>query len=548
MLFNSLEFAVFLPVVLVLHGLAGLVGRRLQNLILLVAGYVFYGSWDTRFLFLVSVSTVLDFCTGLMIGEGRMTRSQRLAASVYIVGAAFAFLVLEPRAVRVGGAALVHVAWSQLLSRTSFGLGALCVIGAVVAVAHLVYPSLASLPEERRRLFFLRCSVIGQLGMLATFKYYDFFIDSAQLLIERMGLDASRLHLHVVLPIGISFYTLQTLSYVIDVYWRRLKPVALLTDFALYVSYFPPLFAGPIERASHLVPRLLGDRRVTREHVSRGLALILFGLFKKIAIADGLAASVASIFDGRASVGWLDVVAGSVAFAFQIYGDFSGYSDIASGCSLLFGIELLENFDLPYFSVNPSEFWRRWHISLSTWLRDYLYIPLGGNRGTVGRTYRNLLITMVLGGLWHGAAWNFLFWGAYHGLLLVVHRMLVGRGARPFEGSLMRRLPRMILFFGFVCYGWLMFRASSLAQVAHLTKVLVTGPFSLHTHMKVPPVGTLVGVPLLLFLEACEFRARAPKRPSRFAVPLEGALAAALLILVLLGASTESRQFIYFQF
>jgi D-alanyl-lipoteichoic acid acyltransferase DltB (MBOAT superfamily) len=384
--------------------------------------------------------------------------------------------------------------------------------------------------------------------MLAVFKYYNFFVDSADALAQRFGTSAAALHLDIVLPIGISFYTFQTLSYVIDVYYRRMEPVERLRDFALFVSYFPPLVAGPIERASHLVPRILGERRVTIDHFLLGAFLILLGLFKKVAIADGLAGSVASVYNASSGVGWLDVTCATIAFALQIYCDFSGYSDIASGCSLFFGIDLLKNFDLPYFSVNPSEFWRRWHISLSSWLRDYLYIPLGGSRGGEARTYRNLMLTMVLGGLWHGAAWNFVLWGAYQGLLLVVHRAAVGARTEPPPGGLLHRLPRMAFFMIFVCYGWLLFRATSLEQILHFTGILFTGPFDATLHMRTPTTSALLAVPVLIALEAAQFTTRSLEYHRRLAPALRGGLYAVLAVLFLLGTSNEAQQFIYFQF
>jgi alginate O-acetyltransferase complex protein AlgI len=547
MIFNSLQFAVFLPIALLLYH-ASRRWRGLQNLVLVAAGYVFYGCWDPRFLFLVSVSTVLDYCTGLMIGVGRMTLRQRLEASGYLIGAATLFVVLDLRAVDLEGSSLVRIDPVELTAHAGFGLRLLGLSILAVLIAHALYPRLAALPEEQRRRFFLRCSLIGQLGMLGVFKYFDFFVASANLLANRLGLDVSRLHLNLILPVGISFYTLQTLSYVCDVYWRRQQPVTRLLDFALFVSYFPPLVAGPIERASHLIPRLMGDRKVTQQMVWRGVWLVLIGLFKKMAIADALADSVGSVFEGGAPVGALDVVAGAVAFALQIYGDFSGYSDIASGVSLFFGIDLLKNFDQPYFSMNPSEFWRRWHISLSTWLRDYLYIPLGGNRHGEIKTYRNLMLTMLLGGLWHGAAWNYLFWGLYQGLLLVAHRLVTrGRPEAP-PATLWGRLPRMLLFFSFVCYGWLLFRCTSLDQLLQFTRLLVSGPWTLSLHMKAPPPTAVAGLPLLLLLEVLQYRSGLAVQDRRLPAFAQGALAAALLLLVLAGASNETREFIYFRF
>jgi D-alanyl-lipoteichoic acid acyltransferase DltB (MBOAT superfamily) len=266
-------------------------------------------------------------------------------------------------------------------------------------------------------------------------------------------------------------------------------------------------------------------------------------------VADGLTGSVASVFNTANPVTGIDVMAATVAFALQIYGDFSGYSDIATGCSLFFGIDLLKNFDLPYFSINPSEFWRRWHISLSSWLRDYLYIPLGGSRDGEAKTYRNLMATMVLGGLWHGAAWNFVLWGAYQGLLLVVHRMWTRGRTAATNMSLWYRLPRMLFFFVFVCYGWLLFRATNWDQIVHFTRLLVTQPFSGGLHMKNPTLSAVLGVPVLLALELAQFKAETnPGRWPQPAVILRGAVYATLTVLIVLGSSNEAQQFIYFQF
>jgi alginate O-acetyltransferase complex protein AlgI len=522
--FNSLAFAIFLPIVLALYYLTR---GRLQKAVLLAAGYVFYGAWDPRFLVLVSLSTVLDFCNGLMIGRGRMSRSQAVQAAAHLIGFTFVFLFLR-------GGALGHRVFVGVL--------------VLVSLASLIYPRLARLPEERRRRIFLRISLVGQLGMLAVFKYFGFFTGSLVALGQRLGLPLHGLHLEIVLPIGISFYTFQTLSYICDVYWRKMEPAENLLDFGLFVCYFPPLVAGPIERASHLLPKILGPRRATFDDWCRGLFLVALGLMKKVTIADGLAGSVASIYGSSGPVSGLDVAVATVAFAIQIYCDFSGYSDIASGVSLFFGIELLKNFDQPYFSINPAEFWRRWHISLSTWLRDYLYVPLGGNRGSPARTYRNLMLTMVLGGLWHGAAWNFVLWGFYQGLLLVVHRLVAGPRPSPFEGGLLQRLPRMAFFFVFVCYGWLLFRAGSFGQIARFTAAVATMRGGLAYHMKAPALGALAGVPLLALLEVWEFTARDPLYYRRAFIPARGLVYAAVILITILGTSLDPQQFIYFQF
>ena len=547
MVFNSLAFALFLPVVLLFYHCSN--GER-KIWVLLLAGYVFYGAWDPRFLVLVSVSTALDFCTGLRIGNGRMTGRQRAAASLYVSGFALVFLVPDWHALTFDADLSAPAGPLSLPGFSRFGVWVFCLTLMVVAVANLIYPRIVvRFTEDRRRRFFLLCSLCGQLGMLAVFKYYNFFIDSFDRLVQPLGLSAAGLHLDIVLPIGISFYTFQTLSYVIDVYWGRMRPVERLRDFALFVGYFPPLVAGPIERASHLIPRLFGERRVDFNCIAQGGYLVLLGLFKKIAIADGLADSVASIYNSTGQAGWTDIAASTVAFAIQIYGDFSGYSDIACGISLWFGIELLRNFNLPYFAVNPSEFWRRWHISLSTWLRDYLYIPLGGNRGGEGKTNRNLMLTMLLGGLWHGAAWNFLLWGFYQGLLLVGHRLVMG--AREFVEvrTLWRRLPAMMFFFIFVCYGWLLFRANSLAQIVQFTQTLLFDFSDLQLHMKRPPFGTLVALPILVIIEVLQFKFGSVHFYTRLPIVVHGAVYFLLAMSVILGLSYGgSQQFIYFQF
>jgi alginate O-acetyltransferase complex protein AlgI len=317
-------------------------------------------------------------------------------------------------------------------------------------------------PERRRRL--LAVSIVGNLGVLGFFKYYGFFVESAAAGLHALGLDVGTSTLSIVLPVGISFYTFQTLGYTIDVHRRHLAPCTSLLDFALYVAYFPQLVAGPIERAGHLVPQLqrLADPQPPRAELS-GWGLIALGAFKKVVIADNLAPLVDGVYadpsHALAPALWL----ATYAFAFQIYCDFSGYSDIAVGVARLMGVSLMQNFRAPYTALGPAELWQRWHVSLSTWLRDYLYVPLGGNRRGPWRTARNLLLTMLLGGLWHGAAWHFVLWGGYHGLLLVIFRPAAWT-------ALYQRLPlrplvdlvRWLVFFHLVCLGWALFRAPTL--------------------------------------------------------------------------------------
>ncbi len=332
-------------------------------------------------------------------------------------------------------------------------------------------------PEHNRarRKLYLAGSMVINMGFLGIFKYFNFFADSLQSLLAVLGMHASLPTLHVVLPVGISFYTFLSMSYTIDVYRSELKATRDPLNFMLYVAFFPHLVAGPIVRASFLLPQCEAPRVVKRDEVVNGVWLILMGLVKKVVIADRLAPVVDWGFSGSAPPfeglnAWLIIY----AFAFQIYGDFSGYSDIARGLSKLMGFELTVNFQAPYLVTNPSRFWQNWHISLSTWLRDYLYIPLGGNRYGLGKTYRNLMLTMLLGGLWHGAGSAYVLWGLYHGLLLAGHRWwqtLTGADkprTSQTGGSPSGWLPRLkgavmiFLFFHITCVGWLIFRAGSL--------------------------------------------------------------------------------------
>ena len=317
--------------------------------------------------------------------------------------------------------------------------------------------------DDRLRNRLVACSVTFNLGLLGVFKYFDFFVESFTSLLAVGGIEAQPTLLEVVLPVGISFYTFQTISYSIDIYRREVTPTRNFFDFALFVSFFPQLVAGPIERAKHLLPQLVSERKLEKSDFEMGGYLIFWGLFKKVVIADNLALIVDPAFADPGGLTALEALIALYAFAWQIYCDFSGYTDIARGVARLFGVRLMLNFNLPYFALSPSQFWRRWHISLSSWLRDYLYLPLGGNRDGAFRTGVNIAIVMLLGGLWHGAAWNFVLWGAYQGLLLILFR--------PFEASFTKLAEKHspgrwlwnIVFFHLVCFGWLIFRSESMA-------------------------------------------------------------------------------------
>ena len=492
MSFASLTFWISFAGVLFAYAL---MARRhgLQNWLLLAFSYVFYGAWDWRFLSLIMLSTAVDFVAG-----------QRIHDSA------------DPRA--------------------------------------------------RKR--WLLVSLGVNLGLLAVFKYLGFFADSFEALAGSFGWSPGPITLGIVLPVGISFYTFQTLSYTIDIYRGDLKPSRRLRDFALFVAFFPQLVAGPIERARNLLPNVERARTIVPEQFYRGVYLCLFGLVKKVAIGDGLAGPVGSVFEAPDPSGAAIWIA-SILFAIQIYCDFSGYTDIARGLSKMLGFELMRNFRMPYFATGPQEFWRRWHISLSTWLRDYLYISLGGNRGGTGRMYRNLMLTMVIGGLWHGARWNFVLWGFYQGALLVAGRVIgprvsamgarltpqntIGAAAQGMIGAPpMRwagRVATSMLFFLPVCYGWMLFRATTLGQVADFTAKMFS-PESLLTAPAVtmPPLAALAGIAFLFAHDLAEEVTGDARPYMRLPTASRGAVYAALVTLLLMGLQNGSTEFIYFQF
>lgn len=406
---------------------------------------------------------------------------------------------------------------------------------------------------HRKRL--LQISLAVNLGLLGVFKYLGFFVASFQDLLAGIGYAADPFVLGIVLPVGISFYTFQTLSYTIDIYRRDLKPTPGFLDFALFVAFFPQLVAGPIERARNLLPNITAPRVLSWDAFGRGAVLCLVGLIKKLVIADGIAPSVNAIYASPAPSG-LDIALATWLFAIQIYCDFSGYTDIARGVAKMLGFGLMRNFAQPYFAANPQEFWRRWHISLSTWLRDYLYISLGGNRGGAWFTYRNLMLTMMLGGLWHGAAWNFVLWGIYQGGLLSLHRMWVGPDKRSGEaeqrsfGSWLIRGLKIALFFQVVCYGWMLFRAQSFEQIAQFTTTLLRtdAPGYFSSHLPSVPAAALLGIVVLFLWDTCTETTANVCFYARWPMPVRAAIYATMVYLLAFGATTSSSAFIYFQF
>ena len=430
----------------------------------------------------------------------------------------------------------------------------LVLILASTVVDYFVGQKLAAAPQDRRRVF-LSISLVFNLGMLGIFKYLGFFADSFATLMSGFGWDPGSVTLNIVLPVGISFYTFQTLSYTIDIYRGKLKPSQDFLDFALFVAFFPQLVAGPIERASNLLPNIALPRQMSWNAVGIGVVWCLLGLIKKVVVADGVAPSVNAIY-GAPDPSSVDIVLATWLFAIQIYGDFSGYTDIARGVALILGFQLMRNFAQPYFAINPQEFWHRWHISLSTWLRDYLYVGLGGNRGGTARTYRNLMATMLLGGLWHGAAWNFVLWGGWQGALLVIHRAVFGRRSPPDTEKRtswrhrLKRLVMIVLFFQVTCYGWLLFRAGSWDQIATYTaKLFSPGLFDIaNVSMPAPPFAAYLGLLFLFTWDALVETTGNTRFYTTWPIWLRSALYAAMVYLLAFGARTSSSEFIYFQF
>jgi alginate O-acetyltransferase complex protein AlgI len=404
-------------------------------------------------------------------------------------------------------------------------------------------------PAKRRVIL---CASLGfNLTLLGFFKYFNFFADNLYALFGALGWQVDFVTLRVLLPIGISFYTFVTMSYVIDVYRRQIPPTHDLLDFAVFVAYFPHLVAGPILRAAKLLTQIDSPRRITRDQMRDGAWLIAWGYFQKVYVADNLASLANVVFDPASHPTGVNVLLGVYAFAFQIYGDFAGYSNIARGTSKLMGIELVENFRFPYFVRSPQEFWRHWHISLSTWLRDYLYIPLGGGRGSPWQTRRNLFITMALGGLWHGAAWTFVLWGVYQGVMLIAYRSI--DRLRWLHAALLgthplARVAGWAVMFHITCYGWLIFRARSAVQVGTMTSSLLTNfaPASVNVESLLIPL-LLYTTPLLI-VHACEAYFDDVTIVLRLPVGVRYSTYAATFYLTMLFGNFGGAEFIYFQF
>ena len=507
MLFNSVEFFAFF---LVAGTAVVLLRRRVtaRNVVLVIAGYFFYAQWDWRFLGLLLLTTLLDYVAGLLLDDGGE-------------------LTPAPDDVCTPPPA-------ESLARAA--------------------------ARPHRHKLVLAASISINLLMLGFFKYFNFFTESAVALFDAIGLQPNRATLDVLLPVGISFYTFASIAYVVDVYRYRVRAERSLLTYAAYVAFFPQLVAGPIERMWHLGPQLRAPTTFVLERLYSACFLIGWGLFKKVVIADNMATVVDHVLMHPAPRRTGALLA-MYAFAIQIYCDFSGYTDIARGTARAMGFELLRNFDTPYLAPNPQEFWRRWHISLSTWLRDYVYIPLGGSALGRARTYANLMLTMVLGGLWHGAAWTFVLWGAFHGLLLCAHRAMTPwlKRTMKFDNPGHQAawdVARIVGTFHLVCFGWILFRANSMDQlgrwiggIVHIRDQITPRPAEAWGRVPSPWIWAIFVCLALIYLADLWLRERRREEAVFEITPWRrAALYAAGILAFILFGNFGGGTFIYFQF
>jgi alginate O-acetyltransferase complex protein AlgI len=482
MLFNSIDFAIFLPIVFVFYWFVSHKNLKLQNALIVIASYFFYGWWDWRFLSLIIFSTVVDYTIGVLLSKEN---------------------------------------------------------------------------NQKKRKLLLWTSILVNLGFLGFFKYYNFFLDNLISAFTLFGSELRASSLKIILPVGISFYTFQTLSYTIDVYKRKLTPTKDFIAFSAFVSFFPQLVAGPIERATNLLPQFYKKREFNYNKAVDGLRQILWGLFKKIVIADNSARFANEFFNNSADYGGSGLLLGALFFTFQIYGDFSGYSDIAIGTSRLFGFNLKQNFAFPYFSRDIAEFWRRWHISLSTWFRDYLYIPLGGSRGGTGMKIRNTFIIFIVSGFWHGANWTFIVWGALNAiyflplLLTNKNRNNIGVASEGKVFASVKDIANISITFSLTVLAWIFFRADNVGHaIKYIASIFSKSLFSIPEFSnRQLAVETLV---LIFFLVVVEWIGRETqygleKFGFKWPKYLRLGFYVLLICLIFLYLGKE-QEFIYFQF
>ena len=482
MLFNSIDFAIFLPVVFFVYWFLVNKNIKLQNFFIVVASYVFYGWWDWRFLSLLFFSTLVDYSIGLLLVKQQS-------------------------------------------------------------------------PVKKKRLLII--SVAVNIGILVSFKYCNFFIDNFVTFFSFFGQNINARSLHIILPVGISFYTFQTLSYCIDIYRNKIEPTRDFIAFASFVSFFPQLVAGPIERAKNLLPQFYQKRTFDVSKATDGMRQILWGLFKKMVIADGCAEYVNLIFNNSAAYNGSALALGVLFFAFQIYGDFSGYSDIAIGTARLFGFDLMKNFNFPYFSRDIAEFWRKWHISLTSWFRDYIYFPLGGSKNGKWITIRNTFIIFLLCGFWHGANWTFVFWGIINALYFIP-LLIFNRNRKNIEtiaqGRIMptwKEFAAMLGTFTITLFAWIFFRAENISQAFDIIRVIFSA-----TLFEIPDFSGLFNAFVILLLIAVFMSIEWVGRSYPYAIAnvvntkkrwVRWCIYYAIAMAIFLFAGKE-QQFIYFQF
>ncbi|MDH4202550.1 MAG: MBOAT family protein [Phycisphaerae bacterium] len=425
----------------------------------------------------------------------------------------------------------------------------------LIATSTLVAYFCGLLTGKARSIFskrlFLIISLVINLGFLFVFKYFNFFLDSIQKCVNVFSIQMSPIALKLLLPVGISFYTFQALSYTIDVYWGKIVPEKHLGKFALYVSFFPQLVAGPIERATHLLPQFSTQKNFDYDRIKHGFFLMMWGIFKKVVIADNLAMYVDSVYNNAQHHTGPTFLLATYFFAFQIYCDFSGYSDIAIGSAKILGYDLMQNFRQPYFATSTVDFWRRWHISLSTWLRDYLYIPLGGNKKSRNRMYINLLITMLLGGLWHGAVWTFVLWGAIHGILLIVSKVTFSWREKICERIGVPKpivtILRIIITFNLICLTWVFFRANTVEDAFYILTHLTQGWPNLYYSLPSCFYGAL-GIIVLLLVQCVQTKREILPLIAKQHIVARWTFYVIFFFSIVMLGIRNGAQFIYFQF
>ena len=483
MLFNSLDFAVFLPIVFLLYWFVAQKNIKLQNALIVIASYLFYGWWDWRFLSLILFSTIIDYAVG---------------------------------------------------------------------------QKLRNEEKEIKRKMLLWTSIIVNLGFLGFFKYYNFFLENFVDAFSLFGMQINANSLNIILPVGISFYTFQTLSYTIDVYRKKLEPTQDFIAFSAFVCFFPQLVAGPIERATNLLPQFYKKRTFDYHKAVDGMRQILWGLFKKVVIADNCAEFANQIFNNSADMNGSTLVLGAIFFTFQIYGDFSGYSDIAIGTSRLFGFNLKQNFSTPYFSRDIAEFWRRWHISLSTWIRDYLYIPLGGSRGGTWMKIRNTFAIFIVSGFWHGANWTFIIWGALNAiyflplLLLNKNRINTDVVAQNKNIPSLKELLLMINTFVLTVFAWIFFRAENISHAfSYINTIFSELIFTIPEFQNMKQAG--ITLLLIMFFMIIEWFGRKEKYAYENIKNINDTFKRHVIyiltiVIILMFGNFQENQFIYFQF